>query len=35
VKDVVAHWGFWHLSRFSAEYRALFGELPSDTLKRA
>jgi len=35
VKDVVARWGFWHLSRFSAEYRALFGELPSDTLKRA
>jgi AraC family ethanolamine operon transcriptional activator len=34
IKDVVARWGFWHLSRFSAEYRALFGELPSDTLKR-
>lgn len=34
VKDVVARWGFWHLSRFSAEYRQMFHELPSDTLRR-
>lgn len=34
VKDVVARWGFWHLSRFSAEYRQMFQELPSDTLRR-
>lgn len=34
VKDVVARWGIWHFSRFSAEYRELFGELPSETLKR-
>ncbi len=33
VKDVVSRWGFWHLSRFSAEYRQLYGELPSVTLK--
>ena len=33
VKDVVSRWGFWHLSRFSAEYRELYGELPSVTLK--
>ena len=25
--------GFWHLSRFSAEYKEYFGELPSVTLK--
>ena len=25
--------GFWHLSRFSAEYKDYFGELPSVTLK--
>lgn len=35
VKDVVARWGFWHLSRFSAEYRQLFHELPSETLRLA
>lgn len=34
VKDVVAKWGFWHLSRFSAEYRHMYEELPSDTLRR-
>lgn len=33
VGDVAARWGFWHLSRFAREYRALFGELPSATLK--
>ncbi|HVW51967.1 MAG TPA: helix-turn-helix domain-containing protein [Trinickia sp.] len=32
VKDVAARWGFWHWSRFSCEYRAMFGELPSQTL---
>jgi len=32
VGDVAARWGFWHLSRFAAEYRNLFGELPSATL---
>lgn len=35
VKDVVSRWGFWHLSRFSAEYREMYGELPSVTLKNA
>ncbi|MHA6196055.1 helix-turn-helix domain-containing protein [Pseudomonas wadenswilerensis] len=34
VQDVATRWGFWHLSRFSSEYRALFGELPSQTLNR-
>jgi AraC family ethanolamine operon transcriptional activator len=35
VQDVAAHWGFWHLSRFAADYRQLFGECPSATLQRA
>lgn len=35
VQDVAARWGFWHLSRFSGEYRQMFGELPSQTLRRA
>jgi AraC family transcriptional regulator, ethanolamine operon transcriptional activator len=34
VSDVAFRWGFWHLSRFASHYRQLFGELPSDTLKR-
>lgn len=35
VADIAANWGFWHLSHFSTEYKALFGELPSETLKRS
>ncbi|TES62871.1 helix-turn-helix domain-containing protein [Burkholderia cepacia] len=34
VSDVACRWGFWHLSRVASHYRELFGELPSDTLKR-
>lgn len=34
VKDVVDRWGFWHPSRFSGEYRQMFEELPSETLRR-
>jgi AraC-like DNA-binding protein len=34
VKRIALEWGFWHLGRFSAEYRRLFGENPSDTVRR-
>lgn len=34
VLDVAARWGFWHFSHFSADYKRLFGELPSETLRR-
>jgi AraC family ethanolamine operon transcriptional activator len=34
VADIAAHWGFWHLSRFAANYKQIFGELPSETLRR-
>lgn len=34
VQDVAARWGFLHLSRFASEYRQLFAELPSETLKK-
>ena len=34
VSDVAVACGFWHLGRFSGAYKALFGESPSDTLKR-
>jgi AraC-like DNA-binding protein len=29
------NWGFWHFGEFSRAYKACFGELPSDTLRRA
>lgn len=32
VADRAARWGFWHPSRFAADYRRMFGELPSETL---
>jgi AraC family ethanolamine operon transcriptional activator len=33
VQDVAAHWGFWHLSQFASDYRKLFGQTPSATLR--
>ena len=34
VTDIAARWGFWHLSHFAADYRSMFEEQPSDTLRR-
>jgi AraC family ethanolamine operon transcriptional activator len=34
VQDAAAEWGFWHLSQFACDYRRLFGELPSDSLRQ-
>ena len=34
VSNVAIACGFWHFGRFSSAYKALFGESPSDTLKR-
>ena len=33
VTAIATRWGFGHLGRFAAEYRARFGESPSSTLK--
>ncbi|MBA3903664.1 MAG: AraC family transcriptional regulator [Rhodocyclaceae bacterium] len=33
VQDIAARWGFWHLSHFATDYRRMFGELPSETLR--
>lgn len=33
VQDVATRWGFDHLSQFSQDYKHLFGELPSATLR--
>jgi len=35
LADIAARWGFWHPSRFASEYKSLFGELPSQTLRSA
>ncbi|MBU2694414.1 AraC family transcriptional regulator [Pimelobacter sp. 30-1] len=32
VTDIAARWGFFHLGRFSQSYRAMYQELPSQTL---
>jgi len=34
INDVASLWGFWHMGQLAADYRKLFGELPSETLKR-
>ena len=34
VNDIATIWGFWHMGQFAADYRKLFGELPSETLLR-
>lgn len=35
VQDIAARWGFWHLSHFANDYRCMFGELPSETLRNS
>jgi AraC-like DNA-binding protein len=35
VADIGNRWGFWHMGQFAASYRNQFGELPSETLRRA
>lgn len=35
VQDIATRWGFWHMGQFSQDYKCLFGELPSSTLRWA
>ena len=34
IADVANQCGFWHMGQFAADYRKMFGELPSETLAR-
>jgi AraC family ethanolamine operon transcriptional activator len=34
VSAIATHWGFWSMGHFSRDYKQLFGELPSETLKK-
>ncbi len=34
ISEIAAHWGFWHMGKFAADYRRQFGELPSETRSR-
>jgi AraC family ethanolamine operon transcriptional activator len=33
VQEAACEWGFWHLSQFSCDYKRMFGELPSESLR--
>jgi AraC family ethanolamine operon transcriptional activator len=35
IADTAARWGFWHMGHFSQEYKALFGETPTQTRQSA
>jgi AraC family transcriptional regulator, ethanolamine operon transcriptional activator len=35
VHEIATRWGFWNLGEFAGDYRRQFGELPSETLRRA
>lgn len=34
IIDVATDWGFWHMGHFTADYRMMFGETPSQTLQQ-
>lgn len=33
IIDVATDWGFWHMGHFTGDYRSMFGESPSQTLR--
>ena len=35
IAEIAARWGFFHMSRFSEDYLALFDELPLQTMRAA
>jgi AraC-like DNA-binding protein len=35
IAEIAGRWGFWHMGQFAKDYRRQFGELPSETARRA
>jgi AraC family ethanolamine operon transcriptional activator len=35
VSEIATRWGFWSMGHFSRDYKQLFGESPSETLKKS
>ena len=35
IADLANEWGFWHMGQFAKDYRQVYGELPSETLRGA
>ena len=35
IAAVANGWGFWHMGQFAKDYRATFGELPSETIRQS
>jgi AraC family ethanolamine operon transcriptional activator len=33
VTDIAVQWGFWHMGQFAKDYKKMFGECPSETLR--
>lgn len=33
VTNVAVQWGFWHMGQFAKDYKKMFGECPSETLR--
>lgn len=33
VTDIAVQFGFWHMGQFAQDYRKMFGECPSETLR--
>lgn len=31
ITDIANEWGFWHMGKFAADYKRIFGQLPSQT----